>query len=132
MARLVGGRADPDGAWAYGHLEVFDGLVFRNIPSDRITQANTMVACRSLGFRLGAALPAGQLSSVRLDANESLSFDAAFGQIDCNGDEESLAECELSPPRQFGLMSDADGPDAFLFCATPSGTCPGKFPYACA
>lgn len=129
VARLVGGREDAGGAWAYGLLEVFDGQAFSRIPAvsnfrleldPRVAQ----VACRSLGFSLGAELTAGQRSVLQLDANASLGFDVPIEGVECSGDEESLAECELSPPRQIEFMSVPEYQDVFLFCTTPSGMQP--------
>ena len=65
-ARLVGGQADPGGAWAYGRLQVFTGRFFSSLAEQTISNNNqelgvrgVAVACRSLGFATGAQLVSG-------------------------------------------------------------------------
>lgn len=115
-ARLVGGREDVAGAWAYGQLKVFDGNIFSSI-SDNVLDENfgrrgAQVACRSLGFSAGAQfdslLPITDTSAVR-----RLS-------VQCRGDEVSLSDCEIDsfpPDSIFGSGSN----DIVLLCSNPSG-----------
>lgn len=122
-ARLVDGAADPDGAWAYGRLEVvFDG--FWTTLSENDDQAlgrrGAAVACRSLGFAAGAqftASNAAPLPGDGVDARSAVS-------LACRGDEESLAACAGTATRR-GVFEDASIAgglfDVAVMCTNPTG-----------
>eukprot|EP00892_Ulva_mutabilis_P004970 jgi/Ulvmu1/2845/UM144_0010.1 len=127
-ARLQDGQSDPDGAWAYGRLEVFDGHAFSRIATSRdglqerfLDPSVAQVVCRSLGYTGGAELVAGRFSLLPLNTNDPRSFDTTIGNIECDGDEDSLADCELTPTGVFEVGDRRDYMDTFLFCSTPSG-----------
>lgn len=66
-ARIVGGRADANGFWEYGRLEVFGGGVWAMIneqpePRQQLGRRGAQVACRSLGYSTGAQLLVGMSS----------------------------------------------------------------------
>ena len=122
-ARLVGGQADPGGAWAYGRLQVFTGDFFSSVTEQmafndyqELGVRGVAVACRSLGFATGAQLLSGTNSG--LPGQDGVVD--ALGVFRCMGDEDTLADCENVD------YSTADGSaDAAvaLMCSTPSGIC---------
>ena len=122
-ARLVGGQADPGGAWAYGRLQVFTGQFFSSITeqmnfnSQELGVRGVAVACRSLGFSTGAQLTSGMSSGI---PGQDGAIDT-LGAIRCMGDEDTLADCTVGDY----TSEDDNGDDAVaLLCTTPSGmTC---------
>eukprot|EP00892_Ulva_mutabilis_P002372 jgi/Ulvmu1/12135/UM084_0062.1 len=123
MARLVGGSADPGGSWAYGRLEVFDGLAFSRIvefpAADGVGRNAAVVACRSLGFADGVGIIAGSASAVPGDAGD---IDSIV-RIACAGDEAMLGDCEIDLSEGSGYMyEDVPGSSSVsVLCSTPSG-----------
>lgn len=121
-AQLVGGSSDPDGAWAYGRLEVFDGTFFSSVSESRFSQdlgrRGAQVACRSLGFNTGAQILAGTLSALPGNAGVV----NTISNIACNGDEANLGECEFLSDydRDYGTI-EVDGAVA-LVCSNPAST----------
>ena len=126
-ARLSGGRVDPEGAWAYGRLEVFDGIAFSGIiePSGRFSRSGlgrnaAVVACRSLGFEDGVEITAGSTSALPGPAGDVQTINS----ISCEGDEAALGECDISTDSGYGIDYGAvDGSTSVaVLCSTPSGT----------
>eukprot|EP00892_Ulva_mutabilis_P007854 jgi/Ulvmu1/5440/UM223_0001.1 len=120
--RLVGGQEDPDGAWAYGMLKVYDGNIFSTV-SDNIFDENfgrrgAQVACRSLGFATGAQF----YSRTRpIIPNTDRSATRRL-RVQCRGDEASLADCDIT---SFPAFFDNDASNsAAIICSTPSSCTP--------
>lgn len=92
--RLVDGEAEPGGAWAYGRLEVFDGLAFVTVSdADRnqeLGRRGVLVACRTLRFATGGQALAGAHSALP----DTSGGDGTVGNILCKGDEASPVDCE--------------------------------------
>ena len=123
-AQLVGGSADPDGAWAYGRLAVFDGNFFSSLSEtsfrEHLGRRGAQVACRSLGFTTGAQILSGSLSALPGVAGVV----NTVGNIACNGDEANLGECEfLADYNEDYAFLGGDGAVA-LVCSKPSGAEP--------
>eukprot|EP00892_Ulva_mutabilis_P004106 jgi/Ulvmu1/2067/UM121_0008.1 len=124
-ARLVGGSAAPSGAWAYGRLEVFDGLAFSGITETRFSNGfgrnAAVVACRSLGFEDGVEIITNSGSALPGPAGDVTTIDV----ISCVGDEATLGDCdiELTTFPDYGL--EAVSLTVSLLCSTPSG-CPSE------
>lgn len=118
-ARLVGGREDVGGAWAYGQLKVFDGNIFssisENVLDENFGRRGAQVACRSLGFSAGA-----QFYS-RADSLLPITDTSAVRQlrVQCRGDEVSLSDCEIDTAPDSILGSGSN--DIVLLCSNPSG-----------
>ena len=123
--RLVAGEADPGGAWAYGRLEVFDGLTFVTVSDTRgrqeLGRRGAQVACRTLGFATGGQALAGAQSALPL--LKGAGRDGAVGAILCEGDEQVLADCPVD-----GYEYEYDNYARFLedkavalVCYNPSG-----------
>lgn len=125
MARLVDGRADSEGAWAYGRLEVLADGVWSVLWTEPLRfnvlgRLGVQVACRSLGFDTGAQLLVGEASP----------FPAPPGllglvvEIKCVGSEASLAECEivLEEGGEGAFHSTTVQPYSMaVMCANPPG-----------
>lgn len=122
-ARLVGGREDPGGAWAYGRLEVFDGDFFSSISepnlNQRLGRRGSQAACRSLGFATGVQILSGEGSGLPGADGSS----DTLGTIACLEDAATLADCTLID--YGGDVADAQGDSAVaLLCHNPSGATP--------
>lgn len=122
--RLVGGTVDPGGAWAYGRLEVFDGDFFSSVRvpfSDNLSRRAAQVACRSLGFASGAQILSGGSSALPGPSGEV----DTIGRIACQGDEATLADCELDLEFPSDYDSDygqfAEESVVAVICSTPTG-----------
>eukprot|EP00892_Ulva_mutabilis_P007858 jgi/Ulvmu1/5444/UM223_0005.1 len=125
--RLVGGRSDPGGAWAYGRVEIYDGSFFNPVydaldDSPSFGRRAAQVACRSLGFQSGAQMRAGSLSALPAPDAPDFRDEGADVVVVCNGDEPSIAECEIVR-RQFmenfyDIPSDVT---VALVCSNPTG-----------
>lgn len=125
--RLVGGREDPDGMWAYGRLELFNGDFFSGFSEIQLTseqqlgRAGVVVACRSLGFVTGAQLLAGEGSGL---PGDDLLYDAV-GVIDCSGEEDTLSDCGTATPAYdpySSFVGENDGDNSVaIVCYNPSG-----------
>ena len=125
-ARLVGGRADPQGQWEYGRLEVLINGVW--IPLDDQTTADNLgrrgvqVACRTLGYATGAQLLAGADSALPTLSTEGITRI----QIECGGGEDTLTDCEVFDRRDdFSYFNPGNAgqivDDIALVCTNPSG-----------
>ena len=123
-SRLTGGRSDPDGAWAYGRLEVFDGSFFSSISetqfSEELGRRGAQVACRSLGFASGAQILSSTLSALPGEAGEV----NTLGIIACLGDEANLGECEFQSDYSTDYGSSLEDGAVALVCSNPSGAAP--------
>lgn len=128
-ARLVGGAADPGGAWAYGRLEVSDGLAFSSVldaeplfgVAGGLGRNAAVVACRSLGFADGVQMTAGGASALPGPAGDLQSITL----IACNGSEASLGECRIDAPAGAQYDEYVEGEaNAAVMCSTPTGTPP--------
>ena len=129
QVRLVGGRADPEGCWEYGRVQVFqgsdyvgvaNGVSFAFVSSVTFGRREAQVACRSLGYGSGAVLLSGALSG--LPGNDSTLYDTAA--ITCSGLETSLSDCTTESRASF--FSDYESRSATaspvaLLCTTSSG-----------
>lgn len=122
--RLVGGRVDPAGAWAYGRLEVFDGTSYTTIRDEvgdiMFGRRAAQVACRTLGFQSGAQMFAGTGSALP-GADGVVDIDMA---VVCNGDEATLADCAFLTPGFANFVDPGDpvGDSAVsLVCSNASG-----------
>lgn len=119
-ARLVSGKADPGGAWAYGRLEVHDGRSFTTI-SDFSTQFGRTaaeVACRSLGFASGAQLLSGDISA--LPGGDGM----GGTRVECDGSEDTLADCDIALDSAYSNFANDGDRSVALVCSTPSGAPP--------
>lgn len=120
-ARLVGGREDPNGSWAYGRLEVFDGNIFSSIGESVLDQnfgrRGASVACRSLGFSAGAQF---YTQSLRAIPNTDTSTDRQL-TIRCRGTEQSLADCEIDSREEDTVFDSGSSNSVALVCSNPSG-----------
>ena len=127
-ARLVGGRADPQGRWEYGRLEILaDGVwipLDDQSSTDNFGRRGAQVACRTLGYATGAQLLAGADSIL-----PSLSTNDSAGLIIvCGGREETLANCTVIDfGLDFGTYFDSGNAgqvvdDIALVCTNPTGT----------
>ena len=119
-ARLVGGQADPGGAWAYGRLQVFTGQFFSSVTERMDTGDQGLgvrgvaVACRSLGFATGAQLLSGINSGL---PGQDGAIDT-LGVLRCMGEEETLADCA---EEDYNFADDTGETAVALMCSTPSG-----------
>lgn len=128
-ARLVGGASDPGGAWAYGRLEVSDGLAFSSVrdtePPFRsaggLGRNAAAVACRSLGFADGVQMTAGRASALPGPAGDVQSITL----VACSGSEANLGECRIDAPSdvRYDDYEDVEV-NAAVMCSTPTGTPP--------
>lgn len=123
-ARLVSGKADPGGAWAYGRLEVHDGSSFTTIfdSSAQFGRRAAEVACRSLGFASGAQLLSGESSA--LPGGDGMGD--TISRVECDGSEDTLADCDIAPGSFYSNYGDADDSSVALVCSTPSGAPPRR------
>lgn len=129
-ARLVGGSADADGAWAYGRLEVFDGSFFSSVKDSGslgVGRRGAQVACRSLGFAAGAQIVSGEFSAL---PGDTAAVDTV-SRISCHGDEPTLAACEIIQSSDYGFDYGSEDATVALICSNPSGA-PIKVLFACA
>lgn len=120
--RLVGGREDPGGAWAYGRLEVFNSGAFSGVQdsqfNDNFGRRAAQVACRSLGFTSGAQILSGDLSALPGSSGEVDSVE----RIACQGDEATLADCQFPTRGDYGDdYAYEDGFATAVICVNASG-----------
>lgn len=126
-AQLIGGRADPGGAWEYGRLEIFDGNFFsiinENFANEEIGRRAAAVACRGFGYDTGAQLLVNSYS-VLPDTEGDLD---TVGRVLCEPDAASLEDCSLGDPGYIedvyeeGIVVEGEKAVALL-CFSPSGT----------
>ena len=128
QARLVGGRADPGGAWEYGRLQVFRGSNYAGAANGvfggffsalTIGRREAHVACRSLGYETGVVLRSGALSGLPGDDNTLFDTEA----IGCSGLEQSLGDCTTDTMGTLIYDDDVrtDSGSVALLCSTTSG-----------
>ena len=120
-ARLVGGRADPSGAWEYGRLEFRDRGVFVRLRDpafgESLGRRGALVACRQLGYAAGAEVITGDNSALPGPAGATF----AVSEILCDGDEEQLRDCEVFRQSADSFCSSSDACNVALLCSNPSG-----------
>lgn len=125
--RLLGGQADPDGAWAYGRLEVFDGQtgfvssIRERAFDDLLGRRSVELACKTLGFEIGVQLVSGVGSA--LPGSDGSSLGAT---LTCLDDVITLDDCTLGQDSDsYGsTYADPEGDTAVaLLCYNPTGTC---------
>lgn len=123
-ARLVGGRSDADGAWAYGRLEIFNGAFYTSLSTgarsgqDQLGRKGADPVCRSLGFATGAQFLTGGSSGLP-------GFDgtaATNAAIVCNGTVATLEDCTTYQRNNEYRNENLGEEDAVaLLCYSPSG-----------
>lgn len=117
----MGGREDPNGSWAYGRLEVFDGNIFSSIgeaaSDENLGRRGASVACRSLGFSAGAQF---YTQGMRAIPNTDTSTDRRLS-IACRGTEESLADCQIDSREEGTSIKFGSSNTVALVCSNPSG-----------
>ena len=91
--RLADSRADPEGQWEYGRLEVIRQGVWTNIRALG-TPESASLACQAFGYEGGAPL---QLSPGTLGAN----IPTGRSSIACNDTDVSLSDCPGARPGRF-------------------------------
>lgn len=105
--RLVGGQADPNGTWAYGRLELFDGNLFSSIDEESmnplIGRRGVQTACRTLGFSTGAQLVSARFSALPATDRST----DTLGEITCDDYAETLADC-TSAPDNYGYYFEPE------------------------
>ena len=138
-ARLVGGRVDPEGAWAYGRLEVFDGTAYSSVIEARrfaffgnsgLGRNAATVACRSFGFTDGVEIFTGPTFAIPGPPGGIQTISA----ITCQGNETTLGDCSIQMDDFTYYFGDYDQPsgstDVSVLCSTPSGVQLEEFPAA--
>lgn len=129
-ARLAAGAADPDAAWEFGLLEVFDGRFYSSVPSGRgLGRGAAAAACRDLGYVTGAEIDTRTLTSLQGPSGD---VDSVVSVSCPSGAEASLSECEVltaqfaldEAPAPAGLLEVAERTYAAVLCSNPTGTAP--------
>lgn len=126
--RLLGGRADPNGAWAYGRLEVFDrdsgffSSVRETLVRQQLGRRGVEVACRTLGFATGAQLLSGAGSGL---PGSDGTLNTLSATITCLDDAVTLADCTAEEEDAFRVYEELqfeEGDTAVaLLCYNPTG-----------
>lgn len=125
--RLMGGQADPNGAWVYGRLEVFGGGGFfssvREVEFEQqLGRRGVEVACRTLGFATGGQLTAGAVSGLP-GSDGALAIQSTA--ITCLDDAVTLADCtvgrDYQPGSEYAYENTDENTAVALLCYSPKG-----------
>lgn len=121
--RLVGGNAEPGGAWEYGRIEVLVNGFWSIIDEGRfggedLGRRGALVACRQLGYATGAQLLAGRTSALPVADPPPV----GIRSVSCDGTEDMLTDCEIEFSMDgYGYDYSSGVGAVALVCSNPSG-----------